>query len=76
MPRLKSITALEKSLPKLTGYGDLYPTDRMMALVGELYAQVMDFLSKVFLYYRRFGWKGSRSIFTACVPCLTKSEYR
>ncbi|KAI9814173.1 MAG: hypothetical protein M1827_003339 [Pycnora praestabilis] len=58
-----SLITVFKSLPRLDGYSKIYPTDRMIGLLAELHARVFIFLSKVFLYYRKCGWKGSLSVY-------------
>lgn len=47
------LVKITKSLPGLKFYTEIYPTERMVKLLAELYAKVIVFLHETFLYYRR-----------------------
>jgi hypothetical protein len=62
IPVAQSVINISKSLPRLDAYRRLYPTDRMVQLLAELYAKVLEFLLEAFTYYYRLDWKGSLGI--------------
>lgn len=64
------LAGITNTLPRLSAYGELYPTDRMVQQLAGLYATLLEFLRRAFLYYRKGNWKG-----TICMYVLMPQQW-